>query len=226
MAIQDKDLLAIRSRLAVMGQLSAGMFSGAVEALERADGRLARTVIGHDAQVDALENEIEGLCLRFLALKAPKALELRYAVAVTRLTTDIERVADHATVMAREGLARHLAPIWARDRGFGEMASIAHGMVGQAIDSFLAGDDRIHADIVARDRRVGELHRGLNEGLAAQVARDPDRALDIVSLINLTRRMERVADHAKNISVMVPYVTKGILLRHNPEAGPDADNDD
>jgi phosphate transport system protein len=105
------------------------------------------------------------------------------------------------------------------------MAAIARGMAGQAIDSFLGEDDGSYAEIIAKDKKVGEIQKSLNDALAAQAARDPDRALDIVSMINLARRMERVADHAKNISVMVPYVTKGILLRHSQEDG-DADTGD
>jgi phosphate transport system protein len=187
---------------------------------------MAREIIAKDTKVDSLENEIEGLCLNFLALKAPKALELRFAVAVTRLINEIERIADHATVLCREGISRHLGPFWTRDPELGHIADIAVRMVDRALDSFFSSDDQAYVSLLEEDKKVGEKQKQLNETLVSQVAKDPENALDIISMINIIRRIERVADHAKNISVMVPYVTKGILLRHNPEGGQDADYDD
>ncbi|MDR0622570.1 MAG: phosphate signaling complex protein PhoU [Deltaproteobacteria bacterium] len=226
MTMADKDLAVIRARLALMGKLASGMFAEAVAALAKSDREAAREVIAKDTRVDALENEIEGLCLTFLALKAPKALELRFAVAVTRLTNEIERIADHATVLCKESLSRHLGPIWVKVPEFGQMAEMAGHMVDRAMDGFFASDDRAYLGLLEDDLKVGELQKILNDKLIAHMAKDPDKALEVVSLLNIIRRIERVADHAKNIGVMVPYVTKGILLRHNQESGDNVDNDD
>ncbi|MDR2366845.1 MAG: phosphate signaling complex protein PhoU [Deltaproteobacteria bacterium] len=224
MTMSDKDLTTIRSKLAVMGKLASSMFNDASLALAKSDRELSREVIAKDSQVDSLENEIEGLCLTFLALKAPKALELRFAVAVTRLTNEIERIADHATVMCRENLARHLGPFWAKAPEFGRMTAMAGSMVTRAMDCFFASDDMAYQGLLEDDKKVGELQQKLNAWLIDMMAKDADKGLDIVSLLNILRRIERVADHAKNIGVMVPYVTKGILLRHNRGDGQDADN--
>ncbi|MDR2386780.1 MAG: phosphate signaling complex protein PhoU [Deltaproteobacteria bacterium] len=221
----DRDLSVIRAKLAVMGQLATDMFAQAWQALAKSDHELARSIIAKDSQVDALENEIETLCLTFLALKAPKALELRFAVAVTRLTNEIERIADHSTVICRETVTRHLGPYWVRVPEFNQMAEMTGSMVSRAMDCFFASDDQAYLSLLEDDRKVGHIQKKLNEYLIAQMAKDPEKALDIVSLINVIRRVERVADHAKNIAIMVPYVTKGILLRHSQEAGSEADND-
>jgi phosphate transport system protein len=207
-----------------MGQLASSMFSDAAQAIAKTDHELARAIIAKDSQVDSLENEIEGLCLTFLALKAPKALELRFAVAVTRLTNEIERIADHATVLCREFLSRHLGQFWLRVPEFNKMSETAGSMVTRAMDCFFASDDQAYLGLLEDDRKVGEMQIKLNEYLINQMAKDPEKALDIVSLINVIRRIERVADHAKNIGIMVPYVTKGILLRHSQAEGADGDN--
>ncbi|MDR2302655.1 MAG: phosphate signaling complex protein PhoU [Deltaproteobacteria bacterium] len=223
--MSDKDLSVIRAKLAVMGKLASDMFAEAAKAVAKSDHELARTVIAKDSQVDSLENEIEGLCLTFLALKAPKALELRFAVAVTRLTNEIERIADHSTVLCRETLSRHLGTYWVRVPEFAQMSEMAGSMVGRAMDCFFASDDQAYLGLLEDDRTVGDLQKKLNEYLISQMAKDPEKALDVVSLINVIRRIERVADHAKNIAIMVPYVTKGILLRHAPEDGQELDGD-
>jgi phosphate transport system protein len=226
MTLTNKDLNVIRSKLAVMGKISSDMFSDAVLAVSKSDQDLAREVIARDSRVDSMENEIEVMCLNFLALKAPKALELRYAVAVTRLTSEIERIADHSTVLCRESLARHLGPMWGKNHAFGQMAAMTEDMLKRALNSFFASDDSVYITLLEDDKKIGEKQRLLNDNLIAEMAKDPEKAIDAVSLMNIIRRIERVADHAKNISVMVPYVTKGTLLRHNPEAGEDVDNDD
>ncbi|MDR0356471.1 MAG: phosphate signaling complex protein PhoU [Deltaproteobacteria bacterium] len=226
MAPLESQLSVIRSKVAAMGLAASEMFDQAVQSLLNSDHNLARGVIERDSEVDGLENEIEGLCLKFLALKAPKAQELRYAVAATRLISDIERIADHAAVLGRESLNRRLWPILSTLPGFSDMGRLAGDMVRKAVDSFLSSDDLSYLEICRQDKKVGERQRELNEALAAKVAKEPEKAPDIVSLVNIVRRMERTADHAKNVAVMVPYITKGLLLRHNPEDGVDADYDD
>jgi phosphate transport system protein len=222
----EKQLDFIRVKVASMGQMASKMFKRAIEAMLKPDETQARAVIEDDTLVDSLENEIEGLCLQFLALQAPKALELRYAVAVTRLTTDIERIADHATVLCREFLNRRLWPILVAQPDFGPMVNLASSMVEKAINSFLALDDQVYHSLYQDDREIGKYQRELNSELVSKMASNTDWALEFVSVINIIRRVERVADHAKNIAVMVPYVTKGVLLRHNPEDKVNADNDD
>ncbi|MDR1676890.1 MAG: phosphate signaling complex protein PhoU [Deltaproteobacteria bacterium] len=226
MILTEKDLLAIRAKFAVMGQHTSTMFSEAISAIRKTDLDLAKAVIVKDGLVDTLENEITTMCLTFLGLKAPKAQELRFAVAVSRLASEIERIADHATVVCREGLSSHLGPIWLKDPKFDQLANLASGMVNRALDSFLSADDQAYLTLIEDDKKVGEIQKQLNESLVSHVSKDPEKALDIIALINIVRRIERVADHAKNISIMVPYVTKGIIVRHNPEVAQDDDNDD
>lgn len=226
MTAVEKQLALIRTKIAAMGGTAADMFQQAALALTRPDEQAAREVVARDALVDALEVEIEGVCLKYLALQAPKALELRYAVAATRLTLDIERVADHATVLCREFLGRPIAGIVAAHPDFSTMAALAGGMVRRAVDGFLALDDSLYLGLNLEDKEVGALQRAINRSLAGRMAENTERALDYVAVINIVRRVERVADHAKNIAVMIPYVTKGLLLRHKTEDGADADHDD
>jgi phosphate transport system protein len=221
-----KEIAGIRVKLATMGDIASGMLRQALEALSRQDARLAAEVIARDERVDALETEIDDQCLIFLARYAPKAFELRYVVAVSRLVSDLERIADHGVAMCRESLSGHLAPLLASLPDFGRMSDLAASMVDRAVAAALEIDDSVHVSLVADDRIVGACQDSLKTALVAALAADPDRAPEIVGVLGVVRRIERVADHAKNIAAMMPYITEGRLLRHQPESADDADNDD
>ena len=212
-----REITSIRGKLAAMGDITAGMLHQALAALRIQDREAALEVVGRDALVDALETEIEDMCLGFLARYAPKAFELRYVVAVTRLVSDMERIADNSVAICRESLSRHLAPILAALPVFQKLSQLAASMVDRAVAGVLAVDDSVRPQITSDDKIIGEYQRDLHQALVAKLSADPDAASEIVSVIGLVRRIERIADHAKNMAVMIPYVTEGRLMRHQPE---------
>jgi phosphate transport system protein len=220
-----KEINNIKVKLAIMSQLMSSMFNGAVSSLFNHDQDQAIAIIKDDSRVDNLETEIEGLCLRFLALYAPKAFELRYVVAATRLTNDMERIADHSTVICREILTHHFRPVLTFHPKVSQMAELCGKIIAQSVDSFFELDDVKYQEIFDSDKLIGVYQKSINDDLVSHISRDPESALETVSLLNIIRRLERVADHAKNIAIMVPYITQGKLLRHSPEARLNADTD-
>jgi phosphate transport system protein len=221
-----REITGIRGKVAAMGDIMTGMLHQALTALRIQDREAALEVVGRDALVDALETEIEDMCLGFLARYAPKAFELRYVVAVTRLVSDMERIADNSVAICRESLSRHLAPILAGLSAFPKFTSLAASMVDRAVAGVLAVDDSVQPQITADDKIVGEYQRDLHQALVARLSADPDGASEIVSVIGVVRRIERVADHAKNMAVMIPYVTEGRLVRHQKGASGEEQDDE
>ena len=209
-----------------MGDIMTGMLHQAFTALRIQDREAALEVVARDSLVDSLETEIEGMCLAFLARYAPKAFELRYVVAVTRLVSDMERIADNSVAICRESLSRHLSPILAGLPLFPDFTTLAASMVDRAVAGVLAVDDSVQPKIASDDKIVGQYQRELHQALVARLSADPDGASELVSVIGVVRRIERVADHAKNMAAMIPYVTEGRLVRHSPEASGEGDEDD
>jgi phosphate transport system protein len=212
----------IRVRLASMSNLMTAMFKDAVRALTLHDQELAKSVLGRDEAVDDLETELEALCLKFLALYAPKAFELRYVAAATRVAADMERMADHASALSREVLARHLRPLAAALPDFKRMTDLTESMMTDAVDAFFRIDGSRHSVLAERDLEVGRLQRALTADLIGLISSDPDVALEAVTLIGVARRIERTADHAKNIAALVPYVASGEVIRRGRKAGREA----
>jgi phosphate transport system protein len=206
-----REITGIRGKVAAMGEIMSGMLHQALSALRLQDREAALEVVGRDAAVDALETEIEDMCLAFLARYAPKAFDLRYVVAMTRLVSDMERIADNSVAICRESISRHLAPILAGLKGFSEMAVLTASMVDRSVAGVLAVDSAVQPGIVQDDRRVGDYQRDLHQALVVRLSADPDSAPEIVSLVGVVRRVERIASHARNMAVMIPYIAEGSL---------------
>ncbi|MDR1576777.1 MAG: phosphate signaling complex protein PhoU [Deltaproteobacteria bacterium] len=207
------DIQGIKEKLSEMTVLVANMYKDAITSLTVHDEALALEVIERDALADKLEWRIDDMCLKFLARYAPKAAELRFVVAILRLIIELERIGDHSKVMARQVAKFHLAPTLKSLPQFQEIAILPFQMLNEAMDAFLAGRADRFRILEKTDQTVGALQKSLNESLVALIKKDTDRTGAAISLINIIRRLERVADHAKNIAEMAPYVTDGAVVK-------------
>jgi phosphate transport system protein len=189
------------------------IFKDGVKSLLENDRDLAKDVINRDEEIDILEVDLEHMCLSFLALHAPKASELRYVVAVSRLSIDLERIGDHSTVLGRYAERSYLSPLISCFPSFQEMGSLASSMLGEAVSAFFSDDSNKYYELLEKDLIVGGYQEELNTALMDHMTKDFSRTRDAVSLINIIRRMERVADHAKNIAALAPYVSEGTVVR-------------
>ncbi|MDR1870565.1 MAG: phosphate signaling complex protein PhoU [Deltaproteobacteria bacterium] len=213
MDIMDLDIQNIKENFSAMSVLVANMYMDALRSLAVHDEELAQKVIARDLEADRLELDLDELCLRFLARYSPKAAELRFVVAILRLIVELERIGDHSKVMARQVSRFHLAPMLKALPEFQEISILPYQMLNEAIDAFLSGDAEKYPVIIRTDETVGALQKSLNESLVALIKKDTSRVGPAISVINIIRRLERIADHAKNIAEMVPYVTVGEVVK-------------
>ena len=218
MPTANQEINNIKIKMAAMCELVTGMCGEGIQALRTNDQKLANEVVSRDTLVDEMEVELEEMCLRFLALHAPKAFELRYAVAVSRIINDLERIADHSKAIARQVHEHYCTPILALLPDFSRLTDLVIGMLLEAVEAFFKSDARKHAELVEKDRAVGEYQRGLNRTLVDIISREVNHIDGAVALINVIRRLERIADHAKNITVMIPYMADGTIMRHKDKA--------
>jgi len=218
MPTANQEINNIRIKLAAMCELVTRMCREGIMALKTNDQKLADEVVSRDAEVDALEVELEEKCLRFLALHAPKAFELRYAVAVTRMISDLERIADHSKSIGRQIHEHYFVPFLAKLPDFVLLTDLVSGMLAEAIEALFKSDTQKFTDLVEKDRAVGEYQRGINQKLLEMIAQETDYVGAAVALINIVRRLERIADHAKSITVLIPYIVDGTVMRHKAKA--------
>ncbi|MDR1084835.1 MAG: phosphate signaling complex protein PhoU [Deltaproteobacteria bacterium] len=204
----------IKEKISAMSVTAANMYLDALRSLSTHDVPLALEVIDRDKEVDRLELIIDEMCLTFLARYAPKAGELRFVVAILRLIIELERIGDHSKVMARQVVKFHLAPTLNALPEWQEISILPYQMLNEAVDTFLETNVTKYAAIIKTDETVGRLQKSLNESLVSLIRRDTTHTWPAVSLINIIRRLERIADHAKNIAELVPYCATGEVIRH------------
>ncbi|BAM04886.1 phosphate signaling complex protein PhoU [Phycisphaera mikurensis] len=185
-----------------------------VSVLER-DPDLAERVIARDTRIDLLEVELEEECLHTLALHQPVAFDLRYVVAVLKINNDLERIGDHAKSIAQQAIFLCDEP--AIDRppfDLREMSGVTAKMLRSALDA-LVGLDVDEAKAVRKlDKTVDRINAAMYDDVIAAMRKSPEHMEQLVHFMNISRQLERTADHACNVAKDVRYMAEGEIFRH------------
>jgi phosphate transport system protein len=208
----------LKQRLLQMSQRSEELIALAVEAFLTRDLEKAAAVLVSDREIDALEVEIEGLAISLLALQQPMARDLRFIVSAIKITGDLERVGDHAVNIAQSAqrTAEHRSPI-APPREVKEMADRARRMLSDALDAVVRMDGALGRDVCRRDDDVDNLHESVFRIMLTHMAETPASINAGLSVLLVSRNLERVADLATNIAEDAVYLAEGKIIRHHLE---------
>ena len=209
----DASLEEVRTRVLQMGGFVEEQIECAIEALITGNEDLINQVITRDHRVNAMEVSIDEICNQIIARRQPTASDLRLIMMVIKTITDLERIGDEAAKIARMAKL-----IYASDRmhipRFNEIkhvASIAMEMLHKALDSFARLDLNAAAQIVRQDEFVDEEFRSI---LITFMMEDPRKISTCLEILFIAKAIERIGDHAKNMSEYVVYMVKGKDVRH------------
>jgi phosphate transport system protein len=208
----------IRERLIGMGGLVEDMVGTALRALLERDERLAQEVLRQDKDVDRLEVEIDEACHSTLALTQPTARDLRFLVAVMKITGDLERMGDSAVNIVQSSLRLVGEPPLEEYLDLPRMAGMVQRMVREALDAFVARDVAAATAVCRADDDVDDLYRSLFQELMGFMKRDPGTVDRALHLLLIARNLERIADHATNIAEDVVYLVEARDIRHSQPA--------
>ena len=211
----NEDLTRIRSLTLEMGHMVEEQIGLAVQALITGDARLARRVEVDDSRVNDLEVTIDGECSHIIVRRQPTAMDLRYVLAVIKITSDLERIGDEAEKVAR--MAVHLAEMdRPRDNyhEIGQLGNDARDMVRDAVSAFETYNVRLARDVLRRDEVVDKQYEAINGHCMTAMTKDPRDIRRMLYLLWLARALERIGDHAKNVSEQVVYFVEGMDVRH------------
>jgi phosphate transport system protein len=213
----DADLLAVRARVLEAGGIVEYQIRYAIEALRTGDRTLVTRVIADEQRVNRMEREIDEACTHLIARRAPAANDLRFIMMVYKTITDLERVGDEAkkiALVAREvRLNERLTP------GFPEIRIVARlviDMLRRALDGIARLEAEDAPEIARLDREVDGHFQAIVRQLLTYMIEDPRTISLALDLVFVAKSLERVGDHAKNISEYVVYMIKGRDVRHLP----------
>jgi len=213
----ELELEALQEQVLLMGGRVESIIQKSISALERRDPALARQVIVDDVVIDRMENEIDERCLRLLALQQPLAGDLRFITGALKISNDLERVGDHAVNIA--GGADRLAglPPLKPLVDIPRLATLATGMLREALNAFVRHDAEAARQICRRDDAVDALNRQLFRELVSYMIEDPSTITRAMELILVARNLERVADLATNVAEEVVFIAEARVIKHNAE---------
>lgn len=212
----DADLEEVRTRVLQMGGFVEEQIKNAIEALTEGNEHIIEQVIDNDHRVNAMEVKIDELCSRIIARRQPAAVDLRMIMTVINTITDLERIGDEAAKIARMAKL-----IYASDRmhmprfvEIRHIAAIALDMLSKALDAFARVDPNASAEIVRQDEQVDEEFRSIIRHLITFMMEDPRKISTAIEILFAAKAVERIGDHAKNMSEYVVYLVKGKDVRH------------
>jgi phosphate transport system protein len=212
----DAELEAVRSRVLQMGGLVESQIVRAIEALTEANLALADQVVAEDQRVNGMEVGIDELCSHLIARRQPAAVDLRMIMTVMKTITDLERIGDEAEKIARMAKLIHQAGRLNQPR-FGEIkhvAEVALGMLRKSLDAFARLDTGSAAQVVREDEHLDEEFRAILRHLITFMMEDPRTISTSLEILFVAKAIERIGDHAKNMSEYVVYMVKGKDVRH------------
>ena len=213
----DEEIVELRQKLVLMGSLAESMIQHALRMLVERNERHGQEVARREEQVNELQIEIDDRCLKLLALQNPMASDLRLITAAMKINADLERIGDQAVNIAENAVKVAAAPPLRPLMDLPRMAELAEGMTRDSLDAFVRRDAELARQILARDDEVDQLKDQIFRVLLTHMMADPGTIERALSLILVSRNLERIADHATNIAEDVIFVVEAKDVRHHHE---------
>ena len=214
MAIFDEELRLLKERVLRIGSLVELAIHDSVKSLVERDSDLARKVIERDHRINALDVEIDEECTRLIALRQPKARDLRFITTTMKVTTDLERMGDLAEDIAERAIELNEEPQLKPYIDIPRMAEITEEMVRESLDAFVRGCSKMPYEVIKRDDEVDNLNVQVFNELLFYMIQDPDTVPRATRISYVSKYLERIADHATNIAETVIYMCEGKIIRH------------
>ena len=210
----EMELQGIKKNLLYAGALAEKAIQDVVTALLDKKSDLAREVIDGDAEIDKLDTEIEDQCIRLLALRQPIAKDLRFITTAIKINGHLERIGDMAVNIAERVLELNELPQLKPYIDLPRMADIAREMIRGSLDALVNEDTELANRIRRMDEVIDKLNEQIFRELLTFMMEDTRTVHRALLIMQISKNLERISDHAKGISDMVVYMVTGESVRH------------
>ena len=186
----------------------------AAQAFDKGDNALVEKVIQSDKNVDQLEVEVEEACLKALALYQPVAIDLRFIVAVLKMTNDLERMSDLAAGVAKNAILYNKRKDTALSISLNPLSDLVTSIVRKCIDSLLQLDAELAREVTQDDQEIDSMKKDIKTKIQDAISKEPSETESLIALLMASNRLERIGDHATNIAEDVIYMVEAEIVRH------------
>ncbi len=215
----DEDLSRLRTHVLQMGGMVETQIVSAIEAYASGDVSSVKTIVETDRRINELEKSIDDDCAHIIAKRQPTASDLRLVLGISKLVTDLERAGDEAKKIAKGVRRIYESGQMPSQYGIGirHLAEAALVMVRESLDAFARLDPELAASVIRADSDVDVEFKSIIRQLITHMMEDPRTITTSIDIISIARAIERIGDHAKNVSEQVIFVVEGRDIRHTKE---------
>ena len=209
----EHQIAGLKEMLLTMASHAESSVYKVIEALGKRDYDLAQRVEADDTVIDRFEVDVDDLAIKLLP-QASRASDLRLITVAMKVSQNLERVGDETTTIARrvQELCQD-APL-KLSLDLPDMATLAAQMLKRALDAFVKQDTAAARALIPEDKQVDLLNKQNHQQLANQMINDPESVTRCLSLMVISKSLERIADHAKNVAEEVVYLCEARDIRH------------
>ena len=205
----------LKTEFLEMGGVVEQQIINAVKAITDVDVDLAEEIMAIEKDVDRREMNLDDLCTQIIARRQPTASDLRLVLAISKATRDLERMGDEANKIAKMAIA--IAESEDLPHGFSELRNLGRHVqveVNNALTAFARYDVEMAVQVVNKDEQIDREYSTAMRELITYMMEDPRNISRSMSVIWSLRSLERIGDHAGNISEQLIYLVKGLDVRH------------
>jgi len=210
----DDELNKLRDHVLLLGGEAEHALERAMFALGECDNDAARGVLEHDDEIDRLEVEVDRQCIDVIVLRQPAARDLRFVISVAKMAPILERVADHASNIARAVINLNLEPELKQNVDLQLMGEHAADMLHAALDAFTSNDAAAAREVIKRDAEINVLYNRLFRDLIELMVSEPSTATRDARMLFISKHIERIGDYAKDICELTVYMAEAAIIKH------------
>jgi len=210
----ENQLAHIRETLLLMSSLTDRSLTLAVRAVAERDDSSADLVESSDSEIDHLEVTVDDMVVTYMATHGPIARDSRLMLIASKISSNLERIADQATTIARRARALNKEPQLLIVEDIPHMATMTQTLLHDVIAAFVEGKFELAQAVIPRDKEIDELNRRIARKLIDLMIASPENVTRAVNLMAIAKAIERAADHVQNIAEEVFYLYSGQDIRH------------
>ncbi len=204
----DEERKRLLEEIMRMGEMAASQLEAALDVVQRRDDKAAERIIANDEAIDALELQVSHDAMA-LAMRGPLARDLREILAALRIASDIERIGDYASNVAKRSMALNMAPPLPHTRGLRSVGELVVEQVRDVLAAYRDGDADAAQRVRARDAEVDQQYTGLFRELLTYMMEDARVITPCTHLLFMAKNLERIGDHATNIAENIWFQENG-----------------
>jgi phosphate transport system protein len=210
----QQQLVALKDKLLAMAALSQQALEFSVEAYLAGDMALCDHVVEIEAAINSAETSVDDMAYDLLAKEQPMAIDLRFILSVIKINSDLERIGDQATNIARRAQSLKDAPRISLPVDIKDMGEKVGVMIRTAIQALLEADAKLAESVLAMDDEIDDMNRAVQTELIEVMQQHSLFSEQALNAILISRNLERAADHATNIAEDVIFWVRGSDVRH------------